>query len=538
MLRFLLCSTILAASLGLGCGSASTPPPPPDAGADAAPRTNVLEVEGPERLALVYGEEAVIAVRYLGPRREPLAERVVSFAFDGRAHDSTLRSLDVQTDETGFARTTLVAGSTPAAYRVRVTAEDAAPAFVDVSVSDEGFGQLSVEVRYDGSRPVTTLGAAVFAGLRCDDETTRTEAGDRYGTPPEHRSEVLFLGLPAGLDYAVVARGEGPTGELLAWGCVDGVAVEAAGLVETAVTAQDLPQDVRGSYETTLTFEPSATAAQLLAQVEVSGEMPLGDGTSILDAVARSLRAAGDTDGLARLAEARTRSDADAALDDQLTSRGIGPSAALDGLYALLDVGTQDVELRGSLRFGDAPFLHLSHLAVGPPDSRRQVEASVAGGLATELSAELDPVGETLRVELLSVDLRASAWVAALAATMEGPVPAESSPLEGALRRLARCEEMPEVPELAGVCDAACLANACSEVMKFLTMDLELRLGELDNARSRITARGELALRDDDADLEVDRVEATLDGEWTGDRSPEPEPLEVNVQGDRVTPPS
>lgn len=537
MLRFLPSVTIVV--LGLGCGSAidTWPDAAPDAGPDAAPRTNVLEIEGPDRLALVFGEEAVVGVRYLGPSREPLAERLVSFAFDGRAHDSSLRALDVQTDATGFAQTTLVAGSTPAAFRVRITAEGAEPAFVDVSVSDEGFGQLVVELAYEGAREVTTLGAAVFAGLTCEDEATQTEPGDRYRARGEG-DEVLFVGLPAGLEYAVVARGEGPGGDLLAWGCVDGVALEAGGRVRTAVVAEDLPQRGRGSYQTTLAFEPSQTVGQLAAEIDaVAAELP-SDATLILDGVERALQASGDTEGLAAFTGARSRSDADANLGGLLESAGVGPSVALQGLQALVEDRAQRVEFTGSLRVADEISLRVVRFAVGTADALYEVDASTVGGVATELLSSVDARGETLAVERLSMDLRASAVVTVVAAASLGPTGApEVSPLEAALSTLARCDETPELTELASICDAACLASACSEALKFIVMDLELRFEAVDRERGRIVSRGDLSLVDDSADLEVDRIEGGLEGEWTGDASPTPERLDLEVAGERLTPP-
>ncbi len=538
MLRFLLSMT--AVVLGLGCGPTldTLPDVTPDAGPDAVAATNVLEVEGPDRLALVFGEEAVVGVRYLGPSREPLAEQVVSFAFDGRAHDSSLRAVDVQTDATGFARTTLVAGSTPAAFRVRFSAEGAEPAFVEVSVSDEGFGQLAVDVAHEGTREVTALGVAVFAGLTCQDEATLTELGDRYRGRGDESSEVVFAGLPAGLDYAVVGRGEGPSGDLLAWGCIDGVTIEAAGRATVAVVAEDLPQRGRGSYRTTLAIEPSETAARLTTLITEAADGFSSDGTLILDTVERTLRTAGDVEALASLADARARSDADATLDDLLASAGVGPSVALGGLRALVQDRIRRVELSGSLRVADAITLRVSRLAMGTAGDLDELEAFTVGGIPTEVVGTLDARSENLTVEQLSIDLRASTLVAGVAA-ISGPAgTSEMSPLEAMLSDLARCDAMPELMDIARICDATCLATACAEALKFVTMDLELRLEALDRERSRLVSRGDVALVDDSADLEVDRIEGLLDSVWTGDPSSELERFQIEVSGERVTPPS
>ncbi len=64
-----------------------------DAGPDAPPTSpNSLEVEGDANLTLVFGEEVELMVRYLDDDRAPIADAPVAFAFDGRAHDSSLLS--------------------------------------------------------------------------------------------------------------------------------------------------------------------------------------------------------------------------------------------------------------------------------------------------------------------------------------------------------------------------------------------------------------------------------------------------------------
>ncbi|MEM9072627.1 MAG: hypothetical protein AAGE52_29235 [Myxococcota bacterium] len=528
MLRFVFYGCLVLA----GCGT--TVSSMPDGGPDAGPPpTNMLEVEGDPSVTLVFGAEASIRVRYLDSGRSPIVNERVEFVFEGRAHDSSLGSLDAITDDTGLATTTIVAGTTPAAFRVRVTAENADAVFLDVAVSDEGFGQLAAEVSHDGTREVAALGVAVFAGLTCDDEATRTERGDRFRLQTEEDEAVTFLGLPAGLEYAVAARGEGPEGDLLAWGCVDGVAIEAELAQEVEVVALDLAQQIEGSYQGSLAFTADTTA-QLIGDAFAAVELEAGSGL-ILDAAVSDLRAAGDMERAARITELRTVGGIDALLDAMLVAEDVGPSVGVSAAEETLRASVTDLAVLGSLRLGDEMSFQVSHLTAGVGDAAVEVDAD-AMEIESEVIGEVDERGEMLDLERMTLQLSASDVVVGFAAAISDADPEEA--LGAWLGDLAGCGAVPELADIVTECDGDCLANACEDVMENVAGTLLERLSEVDMARGRMELRGDIELSDEGSDLTVDRLDALLDGVWTGERSPMPEMLDVTLEGTRIVPPT
>ncbi|MFW5920786.1 MAG: hypothetical protein ACOCUS_03010, partial [Polyangiales bacterium] len=272
--RWIGCLLTMGALALSGC---STPvaESPDDGGmgdADVAPSTS-LEVVDEPRLGLVFGEGATFRVRYRRDDGTPIEGGTVRFALDGNAHDSTLDEVEATTGTDGIARGTVLAGTTRAAFRVRVTAEGAAAVFLDVSVSDRGFGTLRAEIApYDGERTVDHVVLNVFAATSCDAEGLLGRTADRSKRLSLEESSARFLGLPADLSYAVTARGENAGDEALAWACVDGIEVMADDDVRTDVALSDLPLEVAGEYdmaadvaapEVAATFDEAATSSGL-----------------------------------------------------------------------------------------------------------------------------------------------------------------------------------------------------------------------------------------------------------------------------------
>ncbi len=118
-----------------GCGDAAGPSGVPAFdGGGPAPPARTLEAPSRSPLRLAPGERATVVVVYRGPTGNGLPNQPVAFSFSGQAHDSSLAARSATTDGAGIARSGFRAGTTPANYRVRADAEDAAPAFVEVSV--------------------------------------------------------------------------------------------------------------------------------------------------------------------------------------------------------------------------------------------------------------------------------------------------------------------------------------------------------------------------------------------------------------------
>lgn len=526
-LRLLLVWVTICGCL-IGCGSSIDIP---DASPDGAVTpTRYLELEGESSLMLVFGDEARILVRYLDENRAPIAGGIVTFALEGRAHDSSLLGLDGITMSDGVGETTLMAGSTRAAFRVRVTAEDADPLWVDVAVGDEGFGQLEVSTTYEGERE-PRLGVAVFADLTCDDELTMETRGDWYRAMESVEDPVTFIGLPAGVSFAVVGRGEGPSGDLLAYGCVDGVTISAEELQTAMVDIVDLPQQSRGVYDTELDFATPETASMLGTQVAMRYSTLADSGArAILDAAEAQLIDAGNED-LALLLSMVREDSMESMFAAQLRADGAGPEAALSFVEALVRERAKRVVIAGTLRIGDDLMFQVTGVQSGTAEV--VLDLASPGLIDLDASAEgsLTEGGEVLALDGLTIALPAAALV-------DGIASAELD-ADGGLAELmvqeASCELVIPPEGTEEFCNAACFQMACEHAVENLAG--ELLVGLEDIGRSRVQMSGDVALTDDTADLTSDTLMAELSGEWTGEADETPESLDVEMAGMRVIAP-
>lgn len=514
----------------MGCGSTIDFH---DAGPDSdVTVTRYLELEGESSLMLVFGDEARILVRYLDEDRAPVQGGIVTFALEGRAHDSSLLGLDGITQDDGVAETTLMAGSTRGAFRVRITAEDADPLWVDVAVGDEGFGQLEVSATYEGMRE-PALGIAVFADLTCEDELTTETRGDWYRALDSTDEPVTFIGLPAGVSFAIAGRGEGPAGDLLAYGCVDGVTIEAEALQTATVDIVDLPQQSRGVYDTDLEFATPETASLLGTAVAARYETLADSGArAILDAAVAQLIEDGEGD-LAELLTMARGDEMETAFAMRLRADGAGPEAALGFVEALLRERARHIAIRGTLRLADAMMFEVTGIKSGTEESLADLSSPGLMELDATLMGALDEGGELLAIETLSVALPAAALVDGIANSEMG------EGAEGGLAELmvqqAACDTIVPPEMVEDYCDAVCFQTACEHAVENVAGELLVSLEDVGRAEVRMS--GEVALMDVSADLTVDTLSALLDGEWTAEGDETPELVNVDLAGMRVVAP-
>ncbi len=512
----LLAVVLLLVGAAPGCGRAGEPPvtpPPPlsDGGADASLRTLAVLPDDAAR-TLLLGESLSFSVRYAESDGRPVADAEVSFAMVGVAHDATLAESVARTDADGIARGTLRAGRVRAAFRIRASAAGAAAASFDVAIGDAGFGGLRAEVRYAGARTLVGRSVALYAGASCGDALADVVA-DREQALVEVDDAVRFVALPAGVAYAVVARGEGASGTVLAKGCVDAPAVTTGGEASTTITMVDVPPRIDGRYDATLDLRaPGATLAlgEAAAAVFTASEATGGDATRLLDAVAADL-ADRDADAAARFALARSAGGLDAALDTTLVAGGAGPTRALVTL-----VGGA-AEALGVLRVSYALTLDARgrSAADGIADVQVFAGADRAGGPLPLALAEAPGIGflsgyapmrGLLVIEELRVGLPLGATIAATldaAAQTRGRRGAEDFVAEE-----ARCDAFvtwtASTPGVAAVCDGACARAACVGVSRTLVGELDARLATLDAARGAIALIGAVPVTDADIDAQIE----------------------------------
>jgi hypothetical protein len=544
-------SALFAAALLLvgsapGCAPAGEPPvlpPPPsaDGGAEASLRTLAVLPDATAR-TLLLGESLSFSVRYAESDGRPVADAEVSFAMVGVAHDATLVESVARTDANGVARGTLRAGRIRAAFRVRASAMGAAAASFDVAIGDAGFGGLRAEVRYGGERALTTRSVALYAGVSCSDPLAGL-APDREQALVEVGDAVRFVALPAGISYAVVARGESPSGAVLTKGCADAPAVVSGGESSAVVTMADVPPDIEGRYDATLALRaPGAPLAlgEAAASVVSASEATGGDATHLLDAVALDL-ADRDAEAAARFAIARVAQGLDTSLDDALRAADGGPTRALVALLA----GT--AEALGALRMSYEVTLDARGRAVadGIADVQLFAAAERPEGPLPLAFAEAPNVGfmsgyasirGLLVVEGLRVDLPLGATIAA---TLDAV--AQSRGMRGAedfVAGLARCEAVAtwaaSTPGIAASCDAACARAACVGVSRTLVAELVAELAPLDRSRAEIALVGAVPVRDTDLDALVDGFgPERVGGTWRPAGGTEGDPVSADLAARR-----
>ncbi|MEM7608172.1 MAG: hypothetical protein AAF411_22700, partial [Myxococcota bacterium] len=421
--------------------------------------------------------------------------------FDGTANDSSLANLEGTTDAEGNGRVLLQAGAIASAFRVRISAEDAAPIFVNVGVSDRGFGRLQVEATYEGERE-GRLGARVYVGDDCSEQ-----AGDgRFRELSEGDGE--FVGIPAGTSLAVIATLESEA--VLARGCVDGIELVADEVTTVQVTLEDAAVDAVGVYDTTLRVRSPEVGNALrdLDRVEDATTTAV-----LLDGIAAALSAMPDQ--LREFSEARDDT-LEARVAGILDERGLGFDALWQRVLDTSADAVGNVTLESELRVGPRSTLATQSLRVG------EEERLITSTLTAPTALEGEQVGDVFEAESLSIEL--SAGDLALALLQETAVLAGFESYDTWLVEPNACEGL-ELP----ACDDACSAIACTALATYVVASIEASLGELDDQFPAIELAGEVALEDLTGDLAADQAEGSFEGTWGSAAA------EAELEGDRRT---
>lgn len=525
---------VLSALGAAACGTGSDFDPPADAGIPPGLPAALLAVEAPEgrSVTLVPGEMAEIVVLHTEMDGAPIAGERIVFAFEGRAHDSTLTRLEAITDATGHARGEVVAGMISAAFRVRITAERAAPAYVEVSVGSAGFGALRVDLRYDGMRSYERRVVALFADASCGDDAVLAGTGDRVMVLEEAATDVQFFGLPAGLTYAVVGRAEGPGPEnvVLASGCSDGVVVEADREVTTTVTLADNQLVPDGAYLMQTRIDATVPMTRLADTVREAGTGALGtasDAAFLLEGLELAFRARGADSDAEMIRTERASGDLDAELARRLSDAGLGPTAAVYELADTLASRLATVGVDAELLLAESPdgtlgarWMTLSLVATsGEPDGvllaidLRRLGFTPEATIEVALAADTDTL--TLTRLALGLPLGRFGEGAILAMVEERRAAGGGALLVDRAGCVVLADLVAERTMLGASCGPDCVVGACAESLQAIADRVIESLGVLDVDRNTIVLGGEAALEDSSGDLRPDVLTATgLLGRW------------------------
>lgn len=506
---------------------------------DEPPTEAELELLGDTQHRLRFGEEAAVDVRYTMPDGTPIEGGVVSFALVGTASGSSLQALDVVTDDSGMARNVLLAGDQAGSFQVRVAADGADPLFVDVAVSDQGFGALMVMANYVGSRFVERRTVVAQAEISC------AEAARRPGDPMQTLTELgpaRFVALPAGRTYAISVFAEGPDALPMASGCTDGVLVSADREQSVTVTFTDEPLSFDGRYQTHFALNSAEPARVLADTIRQAGTLlvesdadgnpaPLNaEARLLLDVLDRTLRSeqyAAEVDHLAladALAAERLTPTLVPTLEENLQARldagGLGALIALETLAAASEASLATTRLDsvlvlaldGAVLTADWEPSTLTALPIGTAPTAPALDLSSAG--AVVMSTKLMLASDRVAVTSASLPL---GW-GSLGAQSLGVGAGADAGLLTELHEELGCAELGALLEsvvwAAGRCDAACIDMVCARSLGTLVAGAEGALLALDSTRPLTVLGGELIMSDRDGDLWAESLSGQLDGSW------------------------
>jgi hypothetical protein len=485
----------LLATLAAGCVDDDIDPPVDrDGGLEPDP-PRILELETAPSLALGFQESVEFEVRYTELDGTAIADATVTFALEGSAHDSTLDDLEATTMADGRARGTLTSGSTAAVFRIRATASRASPVFIDVSVSDVGFGDLRVIV-HDGveGRDVDRFVAQLYPELSCDDAEL-DDALPAREVVVRSDLEALLPSLPADFTYAVVVRAEGAAGGLLGWGCAD-TGVEADAETEVDVDVMAVPLTVEGMYEATLELETPDSAATAADAVEAAGlahvDAAGGDAHVLLDGIQAYLDDHPELDGEFF---ATQRELMEPGLTDALNADGTGAEGTVPDMADALQGLLAGMRIVGPLRLdpmadegGDPAAWTLDHAEMDHPDTGDPVQVPVTGASGhLALALHLDRDAVDLQALELDLELGRLAESALWALVTEGDPAVPVAWVQESIGCDTLEQWVQDDGTVFGLCDVGCARWACTYAALVLVTEAGMGARALDASRERMT---------------------------------------------------
>jgi hypothetical protein len=507
-----------------------------------APGTFELELLSDGFVQLGFAARATLRVQLVDRDGAPVEGGHVAFALVGRSQDSSLATVDVVTNAEGIAENELLSGVMSAAFKVRITAPGAFETFIEVGVSNSGFGTLEVRANYTGAR--TVMRRLVVAQADMDCARAERMPGDPMVTLAPGETMAQFVALPAQVEYAILALAEGKDGTVVARGCTDAVVVRRDDRITARISFVDEPLSASGSFVLQADLDASAPAMALGSALRDGGEEVVNTDSEgeivtaraearfLLDSLDRTLRNAPYAQQPGTLALA------DAIAQERLAPSGLlSPEQSLQALLAIKDEGA----LVAVPRLAQLTIADLERL-------RLFVNLDVTGDEGDDLpiswrTQRIEALSADSAQALVAIDLASSAPVQTVATLVAGQdalqlvgvrfelpfgglaaqVLHETSSLDAAREEIrALVGETALSTWLAGqsyteggACDAGCVQAACEDALTRLVTAAESALIALDATRPTLWLSGELALSDDDGDLIAEHMTTEmLTGEW------------------------
>ncbi len=212
-------------------------------------------------LALAPGDIADIVV--IG---KPAAAYRMTFLLVGESIDASLDKTKVVAGHDGVAMVRLRAPNKATSFVVRAKLDDGPSADLSVAVSDQGFGAVNIQPKYQGSRETREWVAAAVAGKTCQDLSAQfpEDPEGALKAAAEPGEPLVIPVAPVGPNLAVFVRG----GHYM-WGCVNAPNLVANGTVDVDVPIVNAPIDASDALldmDMAFSPEPVAWASMLAAQ--------------------------------------------------------------------------------------------------------------------------------------------------------------------------------------------------------------------------------------------------------------------------------
>lgn len=486
-----------------------------DGGAPDAPTAaGSLTLLSASSITIRPSAEAQITVRYTAGGA-PVAGAPITVAIEGTALDATLRARTVTTDASGTAVATIVAGTSAARFRVRLSTPDAsAPVYVEVGVGTS-FGTLVVRAPYGGSRPVVERVVDLVPNGSCAMvSATPPASGGRI--IPMGNDEVTIAAVPAMMPYAVLVRASSST-TLEAVGCVDGVVPPVDASATVTVVFVDVPLAIDGSYGIGVRLDTSTFIGDHLAAaadaVETASLARGGDGSAMLDAVQAKLIASGNTAAAASLSAARAAGALDALLSAQLITDGTSPTGLVIAYLARAHDALVSPSVNATLALAVTGSSVLTTEGVAASDG---MGGTLVITLPTPMTRPVMLAIDATREQLDLTDARLDAPLGFLVTrwmdTAAGAHVAGGG-LHGVL--LGACgtlDTFAAAHSELDACDASCRADACHAAVDQTVADLARAATGLDGNVDAVVLSGSLVAHDDDGDARVDHIDGMLSG--------------------------
>lgn len=526
--------------LAFGCsGAQGTVTPVPDAGVVVNPFH--LAPEPDTALQVERSGTGLFAFAYRDENNEPIRGATVRFAIVGHANDASLLNTDSVTDENGLASGSFVGSSTESSFQIRATAPSADAAFLDVSVSNAGFGALEVELSYEGTRPITEYGLRLYSGRSCAD-VQPTTVQDRDERMRRSDSSITFETLPAGVSYAIEVHGMDRDRVVLATACHDAITIVANETQSLHITVEDTAAHAGGVYQVRFTVNAAAPGQRVYDQIQASSTGFYTDDSAryLLDQVDVLLALSSDTEAVARWQAYRASAYLDTMFESYFSEHATGPAYALLSLGALANDGVSHMTLVGNLSVPDTGEIQRDALMFSAFDVRFE---GVAVPLATTTVALPSALSQgrysstqgALVVDSIDFELPLGSLARAYVEAATG------DELRAAMIEAAHCEVLADWWDASGfdatACDATTLASACERSIENIADAALVRLANLDLSQRALHLQGLLTVHDSNHDGEVDTLgENSLAGIWRPVGASMGIPADMRVVGARNVP--